>query len=150
MLVESMNTAVVKLHRWDEIALEKVTEMLSRKIVTGERDHLREDCEALAMAVPGLELVVVSGAAPAPMTMAANVTYTIATPNPRGIQTRVSPRTSGVKRNAIRAAMRKSKSTLRAAPDTTRSRSSTTTDDTTNKERGELYAEHEIPGQPEP
>jgi quercetin dioxygenase-like cupin family protein len=32
-----MTTAVVRLHRWDEIALEKVTEMLSRKIVTGER-----------------------------------------------------------------------------------------------------------------
>lgn len=27
----------VRLHRWDEIALEKVTEMISRKIVTGER-----------------------------------------------------------------------------------------------------------------
>jgi quercetin dioxygenase-like cupin family protein len=28
------------LHRWDEIALDKVTEMLSRKIVTGEREML--------------------------------------------------------------------------------------------------------------
>jgi quercetin dioxygenase-like cupin family protein len=28
----------VRLHRWDEIALDKVTEMLSRKIVTGERE----------------------------------------------------------------------------------------------------------------
>jgi quercetin dioxygenase-like cupin family protein len=27
----------VRLHRWDEIALDKVTEMISRKIVTGER-----------------------------------------------------------------------------------------------------------------
>ena len=27
----------IQLHRWDEIALEKVTEMISRKIVTGER-----------------------------------------------------------------------------------------------------------------
>jgi unsaturated pyranuronate lyase len=27
----------VRLHRWDEIALEKVTEVISRKIVTGER-----------------------------------------------------------------------------------------------------------------
>ena len=42
MLVESMNTAVVRLHRWDEIALEKVTEMLSRKIVTGEREMLAQ------------------------------------------------------------------------------------------------------------
>jgi quercetin dioxygenase-like cupin family protein len=30
----------VTLHRWDEIALEKVTEMLSRKIVSGEREML--------------------------------------------------------------------------------------------------------------
>jgi len=27
----------VRLHRWDELALEKVTEMISRKIITGER-----------------------------------------------------------------------------------------------------------------
>ena len=32
-----MSTPTVRLHRWDEIALEKVTEMISRKIVTGER-----------------------------------------------------------------------------------------------------------------
>lgn len=30
----------VALHRWDEIALEKVTEMLSRKVVHGERETL--------------------------------------------------------------------------------------------------------------
>ena len=30
----------MRLHRWDEIALEKVTEMLSRKIVAGERGML--------------------------------------------------------------------------------------------------------------
>jgi unsaturated pyranuronate lyase len=30
----------VQRHRWDEIALEKVTEMLSRKSVTGEREML--------------------------------------------------------------------------------------------------------------
>jgi quercetin dioxygenase-like cupin family protein len=30
----------VRLHRWDEIALEKVTEMLSRKIVAGDREML--------------------------------------------------------------------------------------------------------------
>jgi quercetin dioxygenase-like cupin family protein len=29
-----------RLHRWDEIALDKVTEMLSRKIVAGEREML--------------------------------------------------------------------------------------------------------------
>lgn len=29
-----------QLHRWDEIALERVTEMLSRKSVTGEREML--------------------------------------------------------------------------------------------------------------
>ena len=35
-----MSTQTVRLHRWDEIALEKVTEMLSRKIVSGEREML--------------------------------------------------------------------------------------------------------------
>jgi quercetin dioxygenase-like cupin family protein len=30
----------VQLHRWDEIALEKVTEMLSRKAVVGDREML--------------------------------------------------------------------------------------------------------------
>src|SRR5437773_9621024 len=37
-----MSAAVVRLHRWDEIALEKVTEMLSRKIVAGEREMLAQ------------------------------------------------------------------------------------------------------------
>src|SRR4030081_3487824 len=37
-----MSTQTVRLHRWDEIALEKVTEMLSRKIVTGERELLAQ------------------------------------------------------------------------------------------------------------
>ena len=31
-----------KLHRWDEIELEKVTEMISRKLVTGEREMLAQ------------------------------------------------------------------------------------------------------------
>jgi quercetin dioxygenase-like cupin family protein len=35
-----MTSAVVRLHRWDEIALEKVTEMLSRKIIAGDREML--------------------------------------------------------------------------------------------------------------
>jgi quercetin dioxygenase-like cupin family protein len=35
-----MASAGVRLHRWDEIALDKVTEMLSRKIVSGEREML--------------------------------------------------------------------------------------------------------------
>ena len=37
-----MSTQTVRLHRWDEIALEKVTEMLSRKIITGEREMLTQ------------------------------------------------------------------------------------------------------------
>ena len=41
MLVD-VRTLAVRLHRWDEIALEKVTEMLSRKIVTGEREMLSQ------------------------------------------------------------------------------------------------------------
>ena len=32
----------MSLHRWDEIALEKVTEMISRKIVAGEREMLAQ------------------------------------------------------------------------------------------------------------
>jgi quercetin dioxygenase-like cupin family protein len=35
-------SATVTLHRWDEIALEKVTEMVSRKLVTGEREMLAQ------------------------------------------------------------------------------------------------------------
>jgi len=31
-----------RLHRWDEIALAKVTEMLSQKIVTGEREMIAQ------------------------------------------------------------------------------------------------------------
>ena len=37
-----MISRTVRLHRWDEIALEKVTEMVSRKIVTGEREMLAQ------------------------------------------------------------------------------------------------------------
>ncbi|MFN8058797.1 MAG: cupin domain-containing protein [Vicinamibacterales bacterium] len=33
-----MTTSTVRLHRWEEMAPEKVTEMISRKIVTGERE----------------------------------------------------------------------------------------------------------------
>ena len=32
----------VRLHRWDEIALEKITEMMSQKIITGEREMLAQ------------------------------------------------------------------------------------------------------------
>jgi quercetin dioxygenase-like cupin family protein len=32
----------VRLHRWDEIALEKITELFSRKIVTGDREMLAQ------------------------------------------------------------------------------------------------------------
>src|SRR6476646_6860256 len=37
-----MSTAIVRLYRWDEIALETATEMVSRKIVTGEREMLAQ------------------------------------------------------------------------------------------------------------
>ena len=37
-----MGQTGVRLHRWDEIALDKVTELLSRKIVTGEREMLAQ------------------------------------------------------------------------------------------------------------
>jgi quercetin dioxygenase-like cupin family protein len=32
----------VRLHRWDEIALEKITEMMSQKIIAGERQMLAQ------------------------------------------------------------------------------------------------------------
>ena len=31
-----------RLHRWDELALEKITEMISQKIVAGEREMLAQ------------------------------------------------------------------------------------------------------------
>jgi quercetin dioxygenase-like cupin family protein len=37
-----MSESAVRLYRWDEIALEKVTEMLSRKLVTGDREMLAQ------------------------------------------------------------------------------------------------------------
>ena len=37
-----MSADGVRLHRWDEIALEKVTELLSRKIVAGSREMLAQ------------------------------------------------------------------------------------------------------------
>jgi quercetin dioxygenase-like cupin family protein len=32
----------VRLHRWDELSLEKVTEMISRKIIAGQRQTLAQ------------------------------------------------------------------------------------------------------------
>jgi len=37
-----MSDRAARLHRWDEIALEKVTEMLSRKFITGERQTVAQ------------------------------------------------------------------------------------------------------------
>ena len=37
-----MGEQAVRLHRWDEIALEKVTEMFSRKIISGTREMLAQ------------------------------------------------------------------------------------------------------------
>jgi quercetin dioxygenase-like cupin family protein len=34
--------SVARLHRWDEIALEKITEMVSQKIICGEREMLAQ------------------------------------------------------------------------------------------------------------
>ena len=34
--------ALPRLHRWDEIALEKITEMMSQKIVAGDRELLAQ------------------------------------------------------------------------------------------------------------
>ena len=38
----TMTSRPVRLYRWDEIALEKVTEMISRKIITGEREMVTQ------------------------------------------------------------------------------------------------------------
>jgi quercetin dioxygenase-like cupin family protein len=37
-----MSSSVIRQYRWDEIAPEKVTDMISRKIVTGEREMLAQ------------------------------------------------------------------------------------------------------------
>lgn len=42
MAARSGRMALVPLFRWDEIALEKVTEMISRKVVTGERQRIAQ------------------------------------------------------------------------------------------------------------
>jgi len=34
--------ATARVHRWDEIALEKITEMMSQKIIAGEREMLAQ------------------------------------------------------------------------------------------------------------
>ena len=34
--------AAARLHRWDEIALEKITEMVSQKIIAGEREMMAQ------------------------------------------------------------------------------------------------------------
>jgi quercetin dioxygenase-like cupin family protein len=41
-IIRRVSTQTVRLHRWDEIALEKVTEMISRKIVTGDREMVAQ------------------------------------------------------------------------------------------------------------
>jgi quercetin dioxygenase-like cupin family protein len=41
-MLDDVSSQVVRLHRWDEIALEKVTEMLSRKIIAGEREMVAQ------------------------------------------------------------------------------------------------------------
>jgi len=68
-----MNTA--RVHRWDEIALEKITEMMSKKVVTGEREMLAQiylkrgslvplhshDSEQMTYVLQGALKVVVGG-----------------------------------------------------------------------------------------
>jgi len=35
-------SSLLRVHRWDEIALEKVTEMISRKVISGQRATLTQ------------------------------------------------------------------------------------------------------------
>jgi quercetin dioxygenase-like cupin family protein len=65
----------VRLHRWDEIALDKVTEMLSRKVVAGDQEMLvqsyvkrgclvprhRHDSEQMTYVMQGALKFVVAG-----------------------------------------------------------------------------------------
>ena len=65
----------VRLHRWDEIALEKITEMISQKIIAGEREMLAQiylkrgaqvpvhahDSEQMTYILQGALKVVVAG-----------------------------------------------------------------------------------------
>ena len=41
-MIDWGETVTRLLHRWDEIALEKITEMISQKIVAGEREMLAQ------------------------------------------------------------------------------------------------------------
>ena len=70
-----MTPTAPRLHRWDEIALEKVTEMLSRKVIVGEREMLvqsyvkrgclvplhRHDSEQMTYVLQGALKFVVGG-----------------------------------------------------------------------------------------
>ncbi len=70
-----MSTPPVRLHRWDEIALEKVTEMVSRKIISGEQCMIAQgylkrgalvpvhvhDAEQMTYVLQGSLLFVVDG-----------------------------------------------------------------------------------------
>jgi quercetin dioxygenase-like cupin family protein len=38
----SLQSAAYRLYRWDELALEKVTEMVSRKFISGDRETLAQ------------------------------------------------------------------------------------------------------------
>ena len=42
MTSTAVSTSHARLHRWDEIALEKITEMISQKIVAGEREMIAQ------------------------------------------------------------------------------------------------------------
>jgi len=70
-----MSTPSVRLYRWDEIALDKVTEMVSRKIIAGERQMIAQgylkrgalvplhshDSEQMTYVLQGALLFVVAG-----------------------------------------------------------------------------------------
>jgi len=70
-----MTTPPVRLYRWDEIALDKVTEMVSRKIIAGERQMIAQsylkrgalvplhahDSEQMTYVLQGALLFVVEG-----------------------------------------------------------------------------------------
>ena len=56
-----MSDAPVTLHAWDSVPLEKVTEMISRKIITGEREMHSHESEQLTYVFQGALKFLIHG-----------------------------------------------------------------------------------------
>ncbi len=78
--VEALMAQYEALARRDFLADRMLDFRVPVLLVTGERDHLREDCEALAAAVPAIRLAVIPNAGHAPMTENAEAYYAAVRP----------------------------------------------------------------------